>query len=76
MVRPSGRRRDPGSAPWFITSSATSNPDHDAFIKQCALQLWANAQMLEGTLVEPQDTVNRIQTFLEEAAEKRSPILF
>ena len=57
-------------------SSLTANPDHDAFIKQCALQLWANALMLEGVLIEPQEMVNRIQSFLEEAAEKRSPILF
>ncbi len=32
--------------------------------------------MLEGVLIEPQEMVNRIQSFLEEAAEKRSPILF
>ena len=32
--------------------------------------------MLEGVLVEPQETVNRIQSILEEAAEKRSPIVF
>ncbi|MBV8233542.1 MAG: molecular chaperone HtpG [Planctomycetaceae bacterium] len=57
-------------------SSLTANPDHEGFIKQCALQLWANAQMLEGVLVEPQETVNRIQSILEEAAEKRSPIVF
>jgi molecular chaperone HtpG len=57
-------------------ASLSANPDHDGFIKQCALQLWTNAQVLEGTLVEPEEMVTRIQSLLEEAAEKRSPILF
>ena len=57
-------------------ASLTANPDHDEFIKRCALQLWANAQALEGTLAEPEELVSRVQAFMEEAAEKRSPILF
>ena len=56
--------------------SLSSNVDHDAFIKQCALQLWANALLLEGTVAEPEALVARNQSFMEEAAEKRSPIVF
>ncbi len=56
--------------------SLAANPDHDAFIKQCALQLWANALLLEGTVAEPEALVARNQAFMEEAAEKRSPIVF
>ncbi len=53
-----------------------ANPDHDGFIRQCALQLWANALLLEGTVTEPEAMVARNQSFMEEAAEKRSPIVF
>ena len=56
--------------------SLSANPDHDAFISQCALQLWANALLLEGTVAEPEALVARNQAFMEEAAEKRSPIVF
>ncbi len=56
-------------------SSLSANPDHDDFIKKCALQLWSNAMLLEGSLPEPEDLVARNQSFMEEAAEKRSPIL-
>jgi molecular chaperone HtpG len=53
----------------------TANPDHDGFVKRCALQLWSNALLLEGALVEPEAMVARNQAFMEEAAEKRSPII-
>ncbi len=56
--------------------SLSTNVDHDGFIKQCALQLWANALLLEGTVAEPEALVARNQSFMEEAAEKRSPIVF
>jgi molecular chaperone HtpG len=56
--------------------SLSANSDHDEFIKQCGLQLWADAMALEGTLAEPEEMVARSQRFMEEAAEKRSPILF
>jgi len=55
--------------------SLSANPDHDEFIKQCALQLWSGALLLEGTLSEPESLVARSQAFMEEAAEKRSPLL-
>jgi molecular chaperone HtpG len=51
------------------------NADHDGFIRQCALQLWSNTLLLEGTVAEPESMVVRNQAFMEEAAEKRSPII-
>jgi molecular chaperone HtpG len=53
----------------------SANHDHDAFIDQCALQLYANALALEGALFEPESLVARVQGFMEEAAEKRSPLV-
>ncbi|HMB07990.1 MAG TPA: molecular chaperone HtpG, partial [Isosphaeraceae bacterium] len=57
-------------------ASLSANRDHDRFIERCGLQLWANATLLEGVVDEPEEMVTRIQSFIEEAAEKRSPILF
>jgi molecular chaperone HtpG len=57
-------------------ASLSANRDHDRFIEQCGVQLWANATLLEGVVDEPEEMVTRIQSFIEEAAEKRSPILF
>ena len=53
----------------------TANPDHEAFIKQCALQLWTNAMILEGVTPDPEDLVSRVQSFMSEAADKRSPLI-
>lgn len=55
--------------------SLGANPDHDPFIKRCALQLWSNAAVLDGTLPDPEDMVKRVQEFMTEAAEKRSPLI-
>ncbi len=53
----------------------SANPDHEAFIRQCALQLWTNAMILEGVTPDPEDLVSRVQSFMAEAAEKRSPLI-
>jgi molecular chaperone HtpG len=53
----------------------TANPEHHEFIRRCALQLWSNALLLEGAVVEPEAIVARNQAFMEEAAEKRSPLI-
>jgi molecular chaperone HtpG len=53
----------------------SANNQHDAFIKQCALQLWTNAMILEGVMPEPEDMVARVQSLMAEAAEKRSPLI-
>ncbi|MFO0889145.1 MAG: hypothetical protein U0790_08390 [Isosphaeraceae bacterium] len=56
-------------------SRLSANPEHDAFIKQCGLQLLANALILEGSTPDPEDLVSRVQAFMDEAAEKRSPLI-
>ncbi|MDG3007093.1 molecular chaperone HtpG [Paludisphaera mucosa] len=53
----------------------TANAEHDAFIKQCGLQLWSNTLLLEGVAPDAQELVARIQGFMDEAADKRSPLI-
>jgi molecular chaperone HtpG len=53
----------------------SANTEHDAFIKQCGVQLWSSAMILEGVTPDPEDLVARVQTFMAEAAEKRSPLI-
>jgi molecular chaperone HtpG len=53
----------------------SANAEHDSFIKQCGLQLWSNALILEGITPEAEDLVARVQAFMDEAAEKRSPLI-
>jgi molecular chaperone HtpG len=53
----------------------SANTDHDAFVKECALQLWTNAMILDGAVPEPEDAVARMQAFMTDAAEKRSPLI-
>jgi molecular chaperone HtpG len=56
-------------------SRLSANADHDAFIKECGIQLWSNALILEGVTPDARDLVGRIQNFMDEAAEKRSPLI-
>jgi len=53
----------------------SANHQHDQFIKQCALQLWSNAMILDGVTPEPEDLVARVQLLMTEAADKRSPLI-
>jgi molecular chaperone HtpG len=53
----------------------SANDEHAAFIKQCGLQLWTNAMILEGVTPEPEELVARVQSIMSEAAEKRSPLI-
>ncbi|MGA7497145.1 MAG: molecular chaperone HtpG [Isosphaeraceae bacterium] len=53
----------------------SANSQHDAFIKQCGLQLWSSAMILDGITPDPEDLVARVQAFMDEAAEKRSPLI-
>jgi molecular chaperone HtpG len=55
--------------------SLAANADNDVFIKQCALQLWSNSLILEGTLLEPNEMVARVQTMMEQAAQAKSSII-
>ena len=53
----------------------SANDQHHEFIKQCGLQLWSDAMILDGVTPEPEDLVARMQAFMTEAAEKRSPLI-
>lgn len=53
----------------------SSNAEHDGFIQECGQQLCANAMLMEGLLPDPQDVVHRVQDFMAELAQKRSPII-
>ena len=53
----------------------TGNPDNEGFIKDCALQLWSGAMILEGSLPEPEDLAARMQRFVERAAEGKPSII-
>ncbi len=56
-------------------SMLAANPDHDAFLRECGLQLWAGAMLLEGSLPEPEEVAARMQRFVEQAAQAKSPIV-
>lgn len=66
---------NPGSPIIRRLSQLSANTQHDAFIKQCGLQLWSNALLLEGVPPDAQELVARVQAFMDEAAEKRSPLV-
>jgi molecular chaperone HtpG len=66
---------NPGAPLVKRLAQLSANRDHDGFIEQCGLQLYANALALEGMLSEPEAMVARVQGLLEEAAEKRSPLV-
>jgi molecular chaperone HtpG len=53
----------------------SANTEHETFIKQCGLQLWSSALVLEGVTPDPEDLVARVQSFMAEAAERRSPLI-
>ena len=53
----------------------SANADNDGFIRECALQLWSGAMILEGNLPEPEDLAARMQRFVEEAASGKSSIV-
>ena len=56
-------------------SGLSSNADHDNFIRDCAKQLYANALLLEGLAPDTETLVNRTEQFMQELAQKRSPIV-
>lgn len=56
-------------------ATLSSNPSHDDFLRDAGRQLWADALMLEGELPDPEATVARIQSLLEQAAQSRSPLI-
>lgn len=51
------------------------NSANDDFIRNCALQLFAGAQLLDGLNPDPQETATRMQQFMEELAETKTTII-
>jgi len=56
----------------LLAANEASNGD---FIRQCALQLWANTMILEGETAEPEEMVARVQSLMEQAAQAKSSII-
>ena len=56
-------------------SMLAANDQNSAFIRDCGQQLFANALLLSGITPEPNEVVNRTQTFMEELASKRSGVI-
>ncbi len=56
-------------------SGLSANSDHDEFIKSCGCQLFSNALMQEGMLPDVEDSIGRVQEFMQELAQKRSPLI-
>jgi molecular chaperone HtpG len=66
---------NPGSPLIRRLCRLTANEQHETFIKECAVQLWSSAMILDGSIPEPEALVARVQAFMSEAAEKRSPLI-
>ena len=56
----------------LLAANEASNGD---FIRQCALQLWANTMILEGETAEPEEMVARVQSLMEQAASSKTSII-
>lgn len=56
-------------------SELTANAQHIEFIKQCGLQLYAHARLLAGLPPDEEALVDRMQDFMQQLAQQRSPII-
>lgn len=56
-------------------AALTANADQVPFIKQCGRQLFANAQLQAGLLPDMDEMITRVQEFMEDLSNKRSPII-
>ena len=56
-------------------ATLAANPGNGEFIRQCALQLWANTMILEGETAEPEEMVARVQSLMEQAAQAKTSII-
>jgi molecular chaperone HtpG len=56
-------------------SELSANADHEPFIAECGRQLYANALLLEGLPLDSGEVTGRIEQFMRELAQKRSPIV-
>lgn len=55
-------------------AALTANTDHDEFVRNCGVQLFTNAQLMEGIVPDAHDTADRMMNFMEELAGTRSPV--
>lgn len=53
----------------------SANDEHAEFIKTCGQQFFANAMLADGVVPDPHETSERMMGFMEELAQKRSPIV-
>jgi molecular chaperone HtpG len=53
----------------------SANAQHDEFISRVGEQLYFSALLVDGMLTQPQELASRVQEFMEEAAQARSPIV-
>jgi molecular chaperone HtpG len=56
-------------------SELSANADHEPFIAECARQLYANALILEGLPLDTAEVASRVERFMQELAQQRSPIV-
>lgn len=56
-------------------ATLSSSGTNDDFIADCGLQLYASAMLLDGLVVEPDLTADRMRKLMEEAADKRTVII-
>jgi molecular chaperone HtpG len=66
---------NPGNALIRRLSELAANEQNTPFVRDCARQLFTNAQLLAGIAPDTQDLVNRTQTFMEELAGKRTSVI-
>ncbi|MDA1017003.1 MAG: molecular chaperone HtpG [Planctomycetota bacterium] len=52
-----------------------SNASQTGFVKDCGCQLYSNARVLAGLGPDSEEMVSRVQSFMEELANSRSPIV-
>lgn len=56
-------------------ATLSANSGNKPFLRQCALQLWANTMILEGETAEPEEMVARVQSIMEQAAQAKTSII-
>lgn len=55
-------------------ASIATNADHDAFVKNCGMQLYTNAMLADGNIPDPHEASDRVLGFMQELAQSRSRI--
>ena len=66
---------NPGNTLIRRLAELSGNEQNHGFIRDCGRQLYANALLLSGIEPDPQDLINRTQSFMEELAGKRTSVI-